>query len=158
VNGLETANAITNGQGAGSASDDERNLTTPAGIVADGSPVLSIGDLQIPLAGFDAAGGVWALTNLLLALLGLITAAMALLRLVNGRARGSERRIRFTLAAAAAGLATAVLFPALEDTSLLMVLFNERTPLMAVLAGLGILSLVLGHKRNFVKPRVAKPR
>jgi uncharacterized repeat protein (TIGR02543 family) len=109
-----------------------------------GIPILSIGPLDIPLTGLKGEH-YWALVNLILAIAGLVLAAIAIVRMIRRKTRRDEEimeygqeqktpaRIKWLLPEIIVAIVAVIAFLLTEDLRAIMVLVDIWTILMAIL-------------------------
>ena len=133
-------------------------------IKESGMPVISIGGLEIPLvAGTGMQQHVWALVNLILALLGIMLAIATVVRtaaqkrrekiydgeiyIPEGEEQKNNRRLGWIIMATIFGIFGIIVFFLTEDTRMLMVLLDNWTIVNAVIFVLAALSYKFAFKR-----------
>jgi uncharacterized repeat protein (TIGR02543 family) len=146
------------------------NTDTLERIKSDGGLVLPIFGAEVPFNGIDYSGDIWALFNLMLAIVGLLIAILTGIQIFLRRRRRDynntheetgtlpeiqserekserENRLVACLVMILFAVAGAVLFFVTENTRLLMVFIDKWTPLQAVLFAVLVVCAALAGRR-----------
>jgi hypothetical protein len=128
------------------------NNKTLENLVSAGVPTLIIGNAKVPLAGLPGTHNVWALLNLILAALGILSAAAtAIYGLARKKYDGYDfrhKRDKWLLAGVLAGIAGIALFIITQNIRHLMVLVDLWTIAHAALFAAAVTCSVLAVRKR----------
>ena len=143
----------------------EVNISTPEAvlesIIEEGIPTFSIGNNTIPLYGGEFGEYVWALINLILAIIGILFTVITTVRVFVTKDQDNDdnqyfsdedatkrRRLIFIVISIATGIFGILFFFFTEDTKTLMVLVDRYTIINALLFLLSLVGLIFAFKKK----------
>ena len=134
-------------------------------IISEDIPLITIGGTTIPLAPGSMNGYVWALTNLVLAIAGIIVMVITIIRTAIQKKKENDttddylidndqkkNRMGWIATTIIMGIGGAALFLITEDISKLMVVVDRWTIVNAVILAIEILASILIFKRGKNSP------
>lgn len=118
-------------------------------IVEEGVPTMNIGDQEVPLHG-GSNKEVWALVNLILAIVGLVLSAAVIISIVRKNKKEQESQNSFEWLSVIVSLMGIVVFFITENMSKVMVLVDKWTLLSValILVQIGILAFAKFYKKH----------
>lgn len=118
-------------------------------IIDEGVPTSKIGDKEVPLHG-GSSKEVWALVNLILAIIGLIMSAVVIISIVNKNKKDQETKHSFEWLSVFVSLLAIVAFLITENMSKVMVMVDKWTILAValILVQVAILVFAKVNKKN----------
>ena len=132
-------------------------------LLREGVPSITLGGLVIPLTAGSMGKYVWALVNLVIAIVGIILGLLAIVRYMRGRKVDEDsynfrvynekdnrktKNVLFTVVSIILSLLGLLLFVITENMNQAMVLIDRWTMLNAVIFVLGLVSYVLIHRKE----------
>jgi heme/copper-type cytochrome/quinol oxidase subunit 2 len=145
------------------------------GLIDEGVPTITIGDVQVPLTAGSFGQYAWALLNLIMALAGIVLGVVTALRAIARKKREDEgtdeyeayetedeaqkrkqRRLVFLIGSILMAVLGIVVFLVTEDITRLMVLIDNWTIVNFIILVVEVLGSILAFKRKKQDKKVSE--